>query len=247
MTTRAALPQGRNRLAGKVVLVVGGGSIGPGWGNGKAAAVLYALEGAKVLVVDLRREAAEDTVGIIAGAGGTAAAAVGDATDEAAVAGFVKSCTDTYGRIDVLHNNVGGQGTGRSLKTITVADWNATLARNLTSAMLSCRAVVPVMEAQGGGSIINVSSISSLRHLNVPTAVYAAAKGGLNEFSKNIALQHASNGVRVNCVLPGYIDTPFIRRNIGGRPNYEVKGFKSPDEYSAARNQIIPMRRMGTA
>ena len=103
------------------------------------------------------------------------------------------------------------------------------------------------MEAQGGGSIINVSSISSLRHLNVPTAVYAAAKGGLNEFSKNIALQHASNGVRVNCVLPGYIDTPFIRRNIGGRPNYEVKGFKSPDEYSAARNQIIPMRRMGTA
>jgi len=247
MTIPAELPQGRTRLAGKVALVVGGGSIGPGWGNGKAAAVLYALEGAKVLVVDLRREAAEDTVGIIAGAGGTAAAAVGDATDEAAVAGFVKSCTDTYGRIDVLHNNVGGQGTGRSLKTITVADWNATLARNLTSAMLSCRAVVPVMEAQGGGSIINVSSISSLRHLNVPTAVYAAAKGGLNEFSKNIALQHASNGVRVNCVLPGYIDTPFIRRNIGGRPNYEVKGFKSPDEYSAARNQIIPMRRMGTA
>src|SRR5215468_974585 len=179
MTTPAALPQGRNRLAGKVALVVGGGSIGPGWGNGKAAAVLYALEGAKVLVVDLRREAAEDTVGIIAGAGGTAAAAVGDATDEAAVAGFVKSCRDTYGRIDVLHNNVGGQGTGRSLKTITLADWNATLARNLTSAMLSCRAVVPVMEAQGGGSIINVSSISSLRHLNVPTAVYAAAKGGL--------------------------------------------------------------------
>jgi NAD(P)-dependent dehydrogenase (short-subunit alcohol dehydrogenase family) len=153
---------------------------------------------------------------------------------------------DTYGRIDVLHNNVGGQGTGRSLKSITVADWNATLARNLTSAMLSCRAVVPIMEAQGGGSIVNVSSISSLRHLNVPTAVYAAAKGGLNEFSKNIALQHASKGVRVNCVLPGYIDTPFIRRKIGGRPNYEIKGFKSAEEYSAARNEVIPMRRMGT-
>jgi len=148
--------------------------------------------------------------------------------------------------IDVLHNNVGGQGTGRSLKSITVADWNATLARNLTSAMLSCRAVVPIMEAQGGGSIVNVSSISSLRHLNVPTAVYAAAKGGLNEFSKNIALQHASKGVRVNCVLPGYIDTPFIRRKIGGRPNYEIKGFKSAEEYSAARNEVIPMRRMGT-
>ena len=246
MTIPTELPAGRNRLAGKVALVVGGGSIGPGWGNGKAAAVLYALEGAKVLVIDLRREAADETVDIISTAGGSAFATAADATDEGAVAGFVKTCMDTYGRIDVLHNNVGGQGTGRSLKSITVADWNATLARNLTSAMLSCRAVVPIMEAQGGGSIVNVSSISSLRHLNVPTAVYAAAKGGLNEFSKNIALQHASKGVRVNCVLPGYIDTPFIRRKIGGRPNYEIKGFKSTEEYSAARNEVIPMRRMGT-
>jgi NAD(P)-dependent dehydrogenase (short-subunit alcohol dehydrogenase family) len=246
MTIPAELPAGRHRLAGKVALVVGGGSIGPGWGNGKAAAVLYALEGAEVLVIDLRREAADETVDIISTAGGSASATAADATDEGAVAGFVKTCMDTYGRIDVLHNNVGGQGTGRSLKTITVADWNATLARNLTSAMLSCRAVVPIMEAQGGGSIVNVSSISSLRHLNVPTAVYAAAKGGLNEFSKNIALQHASKGVRVNCVLPGYIDTPFIRRKIGGRPNYEIKGFKSTEEYSAARNEVIPMRRMGT-
>jgi NAD(P)-dependent dehydrogenase (short-subunit alcohol dehydrogenase family) len=246
MTIPAELPAGRHRLAGKVALVVGGGSIGPGWGNGKAAAVLYALEGAKVLVIDLRREAADETVDIISTAGGSASATAADATDEGAVAGFVKTCIDIYGRIDVLHNNVGGQGTGRSLKSITVADWNATLARNLTSAMLSCRAVVPIMEAQGGGSIVNVSSISSLRHLNVPTAVYAAAKGGLNEFSKNIALQHASKGVRVNCVLPGYIDTPFIRRKIGGRPNYEIKGFKSAEEYSAARNEVIPMRRMGT-
>lgn len=246
MTITTELPAGRNRLAGKVALVVGGGSIGPGWGNGKAAAVLYALEGAKVLVIDLRREAADETVDIISKAGGSAYAIAADATDEDAVAGVVKTCMDTCGRIDVLHNNVGGQGAGRSLKTITVADWNATLARNLTSAMLCCRAVVPIMEAQGGGSIVNVSSISSLRHLNVPTAVYAAAKGGLNEFSKNIALQHASKGVRVNCVLPGYIDTPFIRRKISGRPNYEIKGFKSAEEYSAARNEVIPMRRMGT-
>ncbi|MFL6796560.1 MAG: SDR family NAD(P)-dependent oxidoreductase [Xanthobacteraceae bacterium] len=247
LTHQDELPKGTNRLAGKVALVVGGGSIGAGWGNGKAAAVLYALEGAKVLVVDVRWEAADETVGIIQAAGGTGCACAADATDEAAVASFVEACMQTYGRIDVLHNNVGGQGTGRSLGTITVADWNATLARNLTSAMLACRAVVPVMEAQGGGSIINISSISSLRHLNVPTAVYAAAKGGLNEFSKNIALQHAPKGVRVNCVLPGYIDTPFIRRKIGGRPNYEIKGFKSADEYSRARNEIIPMRRMGTA
>jgi NAD(P)-dependent dehydrogenase (short-subunit alcohol dehydrogenase family) len=247
MTAREDLPVGRGRLAGKVVLVVGGGSIGPGWGNGKAAAVLYALEGAKVLVVDNRQAAADETADIVRGAGGEAAAFAADATDEDAVAAFVERCGKIYGRIDVLHNNVGGQGTGRSLKTITVADWNATLARNLTSAMLSCRAVVPVMEEQGGGSIVNISSIASLRHLNVPTAVYAAAKGGLNEFTKNIALQHAHSGIRANCVLPGYIDTPFIQRRIGGRPNYEYKGFKSAQEYRVARDKVIPLRRMGTA
>ena len=247
MTISSELPAGRNRLDGKVALVVGGGSIGPGWGNGKAAAVLYAIEGAKVLVVDARQEAADETVSIIRDAGAMASPVAADATDEQDVDGFVKTCVETYGRIDVLHNNVGGQGTGRSLQTITVTDWNATLARNLTSAMLSCRAVVPIMEGQGGGSIVNISSISSLRHLNVPTAVYAAAKGGLNEFTKNIALQHAHKGIRANCVLPGYIDTPFIRRKVGGRPNYEIKGFTSPEEYSAARDRIIPMRRMGTA
>jgi NAD(P)-dependent dehydrogenase (short-subunit alcohol dehydrogenase family) len=247
MSIPAELPAGRGRLAGKVALVVGGGSIGPGWGNGKAAAVLYAIEGAKVLVVDSRREAAEETVDLIRTANGTASAVAADATDETAVAEFVEICVDSYGRIDILHNNVGGQGTGRRLNNITVSDWNATLARNLTSAMLSCRAVVPIMEEQGGGSIVNISSISSLRHLNVPTAVYAAAKGGLNEFSKNIALQHAAKGIRVNCVLPGYIDTPFIRRKVGGRPNYEIKGFKTAEEYGGARDEIIPMRRMGTA
>ncbi len=247
MTISSELPAGRNRLDGKTALVVGGGSIGPGWGNGKAAAVLYAIEGAKVLVVDARQEAADETVSIIRDAGGVASSVAADATDEQDVTGFVQACIDSYGRIDVLHNNVGGQGTGRSLQTITVADWNATLARNLTSAMLSCRAVVPFMEGQGGGSIVNISSISSLRHLNVPTAVYAAAKGGLNEFTKNIALQHAHNGIRANCVLPGYIDTPFIRRKVGGRPNYEIKGFKTAEEYSAARDRLIPMRRMGTA
>src|SRR6478672_2212003 len=111
MTTYEALPAGRNRLSGKAALVVGGGSIGPGWGNGKAAAVLYAREGARVLVVDSRKDAADDTVDIIRRAGGDAAPFAADATDEDAVAGCVKECTGRYGRIDVLHNNVGGQGT----------------------------------------------------------------------------------------------------------------------------------------
>lgn len=247
MTTNEEIPVGRDRLRGKIALVIGGGAIGPGWGNGKAAATLYAREGASVCVVDMRKGSADETVAIIRGFGGEAFALEADATAEDDVAGAVAACVKRYQRIDVLHNNVGGQGTGRTLDTITVADWNATLARNLTSAMLSCRAVVPIMEAQGGGSIINISSIASLRHLNVPTAVYSAAKGGLNEFTKNIALQHAGKGIRVNCVLPGYIDTPFIQRKIGGRANYEIKGFETAHEYRAARDAVVPLRRMGNA
>ena len=237
---------GRDRLKGKVALVVGGGSIGPGWGNGKAAAVLYAREGARVAVVDARPEAAQETVGLIEAAGGTALALSGDMTLEADVAHVVAATLAAYGRIDILHNNVGGSGTGKHLGNITLADWNQTLARNVTSAMLTCQAVVPHMERQGGGSIVNISSISSLRHLNVPTAVYSAAKGALNELTKNIAVQYAPQQIRANCVLPGYIDTPFIRRNVGGRPSYELKGFTSAETYAEARNTVIPMRRMGT-
>lgn len=239
-------PRGKGRVLGKVALVVGAGSVGPGWGNGKAAAVLYAREGAKVFAVDVRREAADETVGIIRDEGGRAVARTADAADEGAVAAMVSACLDTYGRIDILHNNVGGQGTGRSLETITVADWDETFARNVTSMMLTCRAVVPVMVRQGGGAIVNISSIASLRHLNVPTAVYSATKGAINAFTRNIALQYAREGVRANCVLPGYIDTPFILREVAGRPNYQIKGYATADDYRAARTAIVPLGRMGT-
>lgn len=240
-------PAGRkDRFAGRVALVAGAGSIGPGWGNGKAAAVLYAREGARVFAVDFRAGAAEETVAIIRAEGGEATPWTADVTDEKAVAAMVAACMDKYGRIDVLHNNVGGQGTGRSLDNITVDDWNVTLARNVTSVMLTCRAIVPIMVRQGGGAIVNISSIGSIRHLTVPTTVYSTAKGAVNEFTKNIALQHAKQGIRANCVLPGYIDTPFIQRKIGGVPNYQIKGFASEDDYRKARDAIIPMGRMGT-
>jgi len=237
---------GRDRLKGKVALVIGGGSIGEGWGNGKAAAFVYAREGARVVVVDLRLEAAQETVALIHQAGGEATALSGDMTKEDDVASVVAQTVALYGRIDVLHNNVGGSGTGKHLGNMTLEDWNITMARNVTSAMLTCRAVAPIMAQQGGGSIINVSSISSIRYLNLPTAVYSAAKGALNELTRNIAVHHAPQQIRANCVLPGYIDTPFINRKVGGRPNYELKGFTSAQDYAAARNAIIPMRRMGT-
>jgi NAD(P)-dependent dehydrogenase (short-subunit alcohol dehydrogenase family) len=208
--------------------------------------VVYAREGAKVAVTDWRTEAAQETVGIIRDNGGEAVAVTGDATSEADVARMVEETIAAYGRIDVLHNNVGGSGTGKHLGDMTLEDWNATMARNVTSAMLMCREVVPHMEKQGGGSIVNISSISSLRHLNVPTAVYAAGKGALNELTKNIALHYAGKNIRANCVLPGYIDTPFIRREINGKPAYEYKGYTNAEDYAADRGKIIPMQRMGT-
>ena len=238
--------RGSGRLKGKTALVVGGGSVGPGWGNGKAAAVLYAREGARVAVVDWRPDAAQETVDLITQAGGVALSLSGDMTHEADVAAVCDKAIAAFGRIDVLHNNIGGSGSGKHLGNITLHDWNTTFARNVTSAMLTCRALVPQMAENGGGSIINISSISSMRHLSVPSAVYAASKGALNELTRNIAVEHAPQQIRANCILPGYIDTPFIQRKIGGRPNYELKGFASAQEYSSARNAIIPMRRMGT-
>ena len=241
------IPKGRSRLEGKTALVMGGGSILPGWGNGKAAAALFAVEGAKVCVVDWRKEAAEETAHLIEQAGGTAIAHSGDATSEKDVKRIVAATKKAFGRIDVLHNNVGGQGSGRMLDTITVDDWNEYMARNVTSAMLSCREVVPIMIDNGGGSIVNVSSIGSLRHLNTGMAVYAAGKAAVNGFTQNIALQYAGKGVRANCVLPGYIDTPFIYQTVKGKPSYAYKGFKSAEEYRASRGKVIPAGRMGSA
>ncbi len=237
---------GRNRLEGKVAIVTGAGSIGDGWGNGKAAAYVYAKEGAKTFCVDFRLEAAEQTVKQIEAIGGKAIAYAADVTDEATVNAMVDACMEAWGRVDILHNNVGGQGVGRSLETITVEDWNATFARNVTSAMLTCKAIMPIMEKQKDGSIINISSIAALRHLNSNTAVYSSTKGAMIEFTKNIAIQHAASGVRANCVCPGYIDTPFIRRLVNGKPSYTYKGYTSAEEYSAARDAIIPSGRMGT-
>ena len=236
----------RNRVAGKVAIVAGAGAVGDGWGNGKAAAFVYAKEGAKVVCVDNRLSAAEETVARITEIGGEAKAWEADITSEDEVAALVNGCVDQWGKVDILHNNIGGQGTGRQLDTITVDDWNDTFARNMTTTMLTCRAAVPIMEKNGGGAIVNISSIAGIRHLNVPTAVYSMTKGAMIQFTQNIALQYASSNIRANCVLPGYIDTPFIQRIVDGRPAYQYKGFETADEYRSARDGIIPSGRMGT-
>ena len=235
------------RVAGKTALVTGAGSIGPGWGNGKAAAVLYAREGAKVLCVDNRLAAAEETRDIVEGEGGTAVAHEADVTDEGGIAAMVAACIDAFGRIDILHNNVGGSGPGAALMEVALDDWNDTLGRNVTGAFLAMKAAIPHMEAEGGGAIVNISSIAGLTHIGVPSTSYSAAKGALNELTKNIAIQYAARNIRANCVAPGLMKTPFILREKDGVPNHIRKGYATPEEYHAARAAIIPMRRMGDA
>ena len=235
------------RVAGKAVLVTGAGSIGPGWGNGKAAAVLYAREGAKVFCVDYRLDAAEETRDIISGEGGSAVAHRADVTDEGNIAETVGACVDAFGRLDILHNNVGGSGPGAALMDVALDDWNDTLARNVTGAFLAMKAAIPHMEAQGGGAIVNISSIAGLTHIGVPSTSYSAAKGALNQLTGNIAIQYAAKNIRANCVAPGLIKTPFILREKDGVPNHIRKGYATPEEYHAARAVTVPMGRMGDA
>ena len=152
------------RVQDKVAIVAGAGASGPGWGNGKASAVLYAREGAKVFCVDRVRAAAEDTAAIISGEGHQAIAHAADVTDAEEVEALVQRCVKDFGRVDILHNNVGGSIPGGPVE-MTLEDFRGQLDLNLTSVFLSCKAVLPVMEAQGRGVIVNVGSIGGLRHL----------------------------------------------------------------------------------
>ncbi|MBN8996610.1 MAG: SDR family oxidoreductase [Rhizobiales bacterium] len=228
-----------NRLANKVVLVFGAGSSGPGWGNGKAAAVLYAREGAAVVAVDIARGAAEETVEIIRSEGGTGAATTADITSEIDVEAAVAFALERFGRIDILHNNV-GMTEMAELDQVSLDSWHRGIDLNLTGAFLACRAVVPRMKAAGGGAIVNVSSLASMQVNNYPYYPYLTAKAGLNHFTRAIAVRHAPDGIRANAVLPGVIDTPLVRNQIAGR-------FKDEAEMLKARNAASPMGRMGTA
>src|SRR6201992_551332 len=155
-----------DRLKGKVAMVVGAGAIGPGWGNGKATAVTFARQGAQVFCVDRNGAAAEETVRIINGEGGKAAAFTADVSRAADVEAMVGACLKTYGRIDVLDNNVGIASMG-SVVSVGEDEWDRVFAVNLKSAYLAMKHVIPVMAGQGGGSIINISSLASIRHVRI--------------------------------------------------------------------------------
>ena len=233
------VPVGRNRLEGKVILVFGAGSVGEGWGNGKATSVAYAREGATVIAVDREKSAGEATAAIIRALGGQARSLAADVTDSASVKTVVDDVMREEGHIDVLHNNVGTTIMGGPVE-LTEEDWHTVVDVNLTSAFLTCKHVLPGMLARGKGAIINISSIAAIRYTGYPYAAYYAAKGGLNQFTVGLALQYARQGIRVNAIMPGLMNTPLIYQQISGQ-------YADAEAMARARHEATPMGRMGTA
>lgn len=228
-----------DRLNNKVALVFGAGSVGEGWGNGKAAAVAYAREGADVACVDIALPAAEATRAVIEGEGGRALACAADVTRLEQVQAAVERTVDAWGRIDILHNNVGINAPGGPVEA-SEESWDKVMAVNAKGVFLACKAVLPIMERQGSGAIVNISSLAAIRWTGYPYASYYASKAAVNNFTKALAVQYAAKGIRANAIMPGVMDTPHIYQQISGY-------YGSVEEMVAARNEIPPMKRMGDA
>lgn len=228
------------RLDGKVALVTGCGTRGEGWGNGKAIAVLLARQGAKVYGCDLDLEVAQATRALIEQEGGTAQVQAADVTKAAQVKALVHACLERFGRIDILVNNVGRSEPGDPV-TMSEEVWDEQMQVNLKSAFLCCKEVIPVMERQGGGSIVNVSSIAGLRYVGKPQVAYAASKAALMQMTATTAVLYAARGVRLNSVVPGLVFTPLVKRLADKYAKGDFEGFV------AHRHNQVPMGRMGDA
>jgi|TARA_B100001964_G_scaffold184296_1_gene204171 hypothetical protein len=229
------------RLDSKVALVVGAGSVGDGWSNGRATAVLFAREGAKVVAADINPESAAQTVALIKGEGGVAVAHTVDATDSGQVRVMILGCIEQFGRLDILHNNVGGSIPGGPVE-IAEEDWSDNLTYNLTTAFLACKHALPIMVEQGGGVIVNVASVAGMTFVDRPLASYQAAKAGLIQFSRAVAVEYAGKRIRCNCVVPGMMDTPLVRHRLIDKDDPT-----KADTIMTRRHASAPMGHMGDA
>jgi NAD(P)-dependent dehydrogenase (short-subunit alcohol dehydrogenase family) len=234
------------RLQDRVAIVVGAGSSGPGWGNGKCTAVTFAREGAKVFCVDRKRAAAEETVGLIEKEGGEGVAHETDVSKSAEVKTMVDACLAKWGRIDVLDNNVGIAATGGPVE-LSEDDWQKVFDVNVKSFFLTAKHVLPVMERQKGGAIVNVSSIASIRSpKGISYVAYNASKGAVNSLTMAIALEYAGKGIRCNAILPGLMHTPMIDILAEQYAKNEKDHNHAYDKMIAIRDKISPTGKMGT-
>jgi len=236
------------RLAGRIAIVTGAGSSGPGWGNGKAAAVLYAREGAKVLCADIDADAARETADIIRGEGGAAETIACDVSKAAQVEAMVAKARAAFGgRIDILHNNVGIAVAGGPVD-LDEAAWDRVSAINIKSMFLTCKYVLPVMAAQAPnahglrGAIVNISSVAGIRWSGVSYIAYSTTKGAALPFTRSVALEYAPLGIRANAILPGLMNTPMVR---GAAIQDSYGGNEA--EMVRRRDAQCPMGKMGDA
>jgi NAD(P)-dependent dehydrogenase (short-subunit alcohol dehydrogenase family) len=229
-------------LHGKVALVMGCGSVAEGWGNGRATAVLLARQGAHVYGTDLNLDHALVTLKAIQAEAHDAAdqahVAACDVTKAKDVERAVADCVARFGRIDILVNNVGMSQPGGPVD-MSEEVWDQQLQVNLKGAFLACKHVIPIMQRQGGGAVVNVSSVAGLRYIGKPQVAYAAAKAGLLQFTRTTAIIHAQQNIRLNCVVPGLMHTPLIEGLAAKYWGGDTAGFV------AHRNAQTPMGRMG--
>jgi NAD(P)-dependent dehydrogenase (short-subunit alcohol dehydrogenase family) len=231
------------RLAGKIAVVVGAGqSPGEGIGNGRATVLRFAREGARILAVDRDLASAEETAALAAKEGGECVAFMADVTREATLAAAMAEAVRRWGRIDILHNNVGVSiaGGDKPLLELTEEAFDRVSAINLRGTIMACKHAVPVMRRQGSGAIINISSVAA-RENTYPLVAYKATKAAMIAFTEQLALQNAAYGIRANCILPGLMDTPMAvdtRARAGNRSRADV---------AAERDARVPLRgKMGT-
>lgn len=196
-------------LKDKVAIVTGAGSRGDGIGNGRAAAILLAREGAKVALLDAERDWAEATKAMIDEEGGTSIVVVADVADQASCAAAIKAAVDAWGRLDVLVNNVGIGGPAGNAVEVDAEAWDVAMRINVKSMMLMAKAAIPEMQRQGGGTIVNIASIDGLKGGN-PSLFYSTSKGAVVNMTRSMAVHHGPDGIRVNCIAPGYVYTPMV-------------------------------------
>jgi len=228
------------RLTGKIAIVTGGGQTpGETIGNGRATALRFAQEGAKVLVVDRRLKSAADTVALIKAEGGEASACEADITRAADCNRFVATCIDQYGRVDILHNNVGIGAGDRTAANMTEEVWDRIFDVNMKGIMLSCREALAPMRAQGHGVITNISSVAAVCAVGI--VAYKTSKAALNAYTHALATGNAKYNIRANVIMPGLMNTPMA---IEG---YVAAG-RDRAELIAQRDAMVPLGgKMGSA
>lgn len=230
-----------NRLDGRVVLVFGAGSCGPGWSNGKAASVAYARAGARIVAVDLTLARAEETRDAIRQEQGECLAVAGDVTAAGDIDAAVGAAIDAFGGVDVLHYNVGISGF-KPLIELSEAAWDRTFDANLKGAFLACKRVLPHMLERGHGVITTISSTASIGIGPIPFVDYYASKAALNHFTRSVAIAYARQGIRANVIAPGLMNTPLLLETPGFLEHYG-----SAENLVKARDAASPTGRMGDA